>query len=214
MNFAWVYAMAGPVGWRRWRTLSLDQIAGPDGLDSLRYYWYHAMIASAEDRTAASRAYADSVVLAHADPARTPDHAYRLAIGAHGKALQGDLPGSRQLLAEAEAMRRTMVSGNQAMKQNAFVAAYSELGDVEPSDGHRSFACSRETRNSSDCWPTRACPEPSRSPATGHRPPPSASTTTAAIARTPTGIAASSARKVGVWCPPEVFPAGTAPSLK
>ena len=42
----------------------------------------------------------------------------------------------------------------------------------------------------------------------------SASSATAVIARTPIPMAPSSARKVGVWCPPDVLPRGTAPSLK
>ena len=60
-----------------------------------------------------------------------PDYPFRMAIGAYARALRGDRQGSRRLLAEAEALRRTMVSGGQAMRQNGFVAAYAELGDVD-----------------------------------------------------------------------------------
>ncbi len=132
MVVAWVYAMAGPAGWRRWHDLTLDQIASPGALDSLQYYWYQAQIAAAERRTAVGRAYADSVVGASAMATRqSPDYAYQLAIGAFGRALRGERAEGRRELAEAEALRRTMAPASQAMFQTAFIAANAELGDID-----------------------------------------------------------------------------------
>jgi hypothetical protein len=127
-----VYAMAGPSGWRRWHALALDEIASPDALDSLQYYWYHAQIAAVERRAEASRAYADSIVLASAVAnRRTGDYAYWLAIRAYGQSRRGEGAAARHELAEAETLRRTMAPASQAMFQTAFIAANAELGDFD-----------------------------------------------------------------------------------
>jgi tetratricopeptide (TPR) repeat protein len=131
MVVAWVYAMAGPAGWRRWHDLTLDRIASPDALDSLQYYWYQALIAAAERRPAVSRAYADSIVRPSAVTRQSRDYAFRLAMGAYGRALRGERAEGRRELAEAEALRRTMAPASQAMYQTAFIAANAELGDID-----------------------------------------------------------------------------------
>ena len=131
MHVAWVYAKAGPPGWRRWKRLSLDDMVGPTGFDSIRYYWFHALIADAEGRQAVSRVYADSILTAYPSGARSREYAYWLAIGAYARALQGDHAGSRRQLAEAEALRRDMPANAQAMFQTAFISTYAQLGDID-----------------------------------------------------------------------------------
>jgi hypothetical protein len=62
---------------------------------------------------------------------QSSDYAFRLAMGAYGRALRGERAVGRRELAEAEALRRTMNPNAQAMYQPTFIAANAELGDLD-----------------------------------------------------------------------------------
>jgi serine/threonine-protein kinase len=126
----WIYAMSGPSGWRRWHDLRLDDLAAPDGRDTLDYFWNKGQIAGAEGRRAAERDYADSLHRL-AIRVRRSDQFYPLAAVqlAWARAARGD-PAARRSVAGADSMLAAAGPAFSAFFQYTLAAAYAAAGDT------------------------------------------------------------------------------------
>ena len=127
----WGYLLCGPSGWRRWHTLRLDDLASPDGHDTLYYYWGQGQIAGAERRAAAQQAYADSL-LRRAMRVKRTDPFYALALGQQSwsRAVLGQEAAARHDLAAAEAAFSRQSPAFQAFFQYVLAAGYAAVGDT------------------------------------------------------------------------------------
>lgn len=126
----WVYAMSGPAGWRRWHDLRLDDLASPEGRDTLEFYWYKGQIAGAEGRQASERAYADSLYrLAVRVPRTDPFYTLALVEATWARAVRGD-QAARQAVAAADSALRAAGPAFAGFFQYMVAAAYAAAGDT------------------------------------------------------------------------------------
>ena len=126
----WIYAMSGPAGWRRWRDLRLDDLAAPEGRDTLDFYWNKGQIAGAENHTASERAYADSLYRLAVRVPRT-DPFYPLTSGqlAWARALRGD-PTARPAVEAADSALGAAGPAFRSFFQYIVASAYAAAGDT------------------------------------------------------------------------------------
>ena len=126
----WGYSMSGPAGWRRWHDLRLEDLASPEGRDTLEFYWYKGQIAGAEGQRRAERAYADTLYrLAARVPRTDPFYALVLVEEAWARAVRGD-PKARQVAALADSALAATGPAFGAFFQYTIAAAYAAAGDT------------------------------------------------------------------------------------
>jgi eukaryotic-like serine/threonine-protein kinase len=125
----WAYAMSGPSGWRRWHELRLQDLASPEGRDTLDFYWNQGQIAGAEGRRGAERAYADSVYrIASRVPASDPFHPLAEVQLAWARAVRGEPTALRSVVA-ADSVLVAAGPSFAAFFQYLVAAAYAAAGD-------------------------------------------------------------------------------------
>jgi TolB-like protein/tetratricopeptide (TPR) repeat protein len=127
---AWIYAVSGPAGWRRWHDLRLEDLASAEGRDTLDFYWNQGQIAGAEGRPSAEQAYADSLY-GFAIHVRRSDPFYPLSVAqlAWARAIRRER-AARSAVVGADSVLRASGPAFAYFFQYVIAAAYAAAGDT------------------------------------------------------------------------------------
>jgi tetratricopeptide (TPR) repeat protein len=136
---AWGYAEAGPAGWERWERMSLADLGPALASDTVDYYFWRALIESAQGRRGVAGAFADSVIDV---VGKLKLVGWKAAVAraqrGYAYALRGDRRAAERDIAQAELGLASELPAVREQSREELIAALAEAGDFE-----RALAMSR-----------------------------------------------------------------------